>query len=328
MKKILALMLALVMMLSFVACGDNSEEQFGDGGNSDKDTTLTPGDIDDLDDALDALTPEGWDENNYGMYIYDVWDAEFLPDIFPKQVEGTKVSQTNYKDYKHDVLNSNYAVGPIWFDSPENYREYSVSFYASIEQLDKYISNAKAAGFVGDETSSPDDTWREFTLYHSDGWLMYIFFNTNDDDGGDFDGCASVSLTDSLFKRPDSIAGVKLPTAGTPEYDYTAGSCYEVYNYTSDDMETLDVDWNGSFPDNEKYSWYIYFTYYGADVAATKAYKDSLISSGWSVVSERNSEEDEYRSTLRKDDVYMVVNCYNNTHLEIGFADMEENLSY
>ncbi len=321
MKKLSVLLLIMVMMFALAACGGPDDEIEG----------LSSKDLEDLDDAfevLEQLKPEGWDENSYGMYIYDVWDTEFLPDIFPDQVEGTKVSQTNFKDYKHDVLGGNYSVGPIWFDAPENYREYTVSFYATAEQLDSYVAAARADGFTGGETTSVDDEWREFTFYHADGWLMHIFFNTNDDDDGNFDGCASVSLTDSLFERPAALAGVKLPTAGTPEYDYLAGSCYEVYDYGSGSMESVDVDWKAGFPNNEECSWYIFFTYYGADVEDAIAYTDSLKAEGWSVKRTQNDQPDEYRCTLYNGTVYMVVNCYNDTHLEIGFSDMEENLSY
>ena len=74
MKRLLAILLAGLMLFSFAACGNNETDP------------ISQGDLDDLDDALDKLEqllPEGWDENNYGAYIYNVWDSEFLPDCFP-----------------------------------------------------------------------------------------------------------------------------------------------------------------------------------------------------------------------------------------------------
>ncbi len=334
MKKLLALLLALVMCLSLAACGDKPS-----GGNGEKPSNGTSGgdiitqdDLDDLDDALDkleALKPEGWDENNFGMYIYDIWDEDFLPDILPGPVDGVKPSQTNFKDYKHDVLNSNYSVGAVEYESYEDYHEYSVSFYATLDQLDAYIGELRSAGFTGGEFSSSDSEWREFYFSHPDGWFLYIFFNTNDDDGGNFDGCASVSFTDDLHDIPASIAGVKLPAVGAASYDYAAESWYEIYDMASGDMDTLEVDWNGSFPDKEKYSWWIFFNYYGVDAQQVFDYRDSLVSDGWELQSSDDDTSDGYTSsTLYKDEVYMVVKWNSRSVLEVGFSDMIENISY
>ena len=103
MKRFLVIILAGLMLFSFAACGNNETPSGG------KETVpISQGDLDDPDDALDKLEqmlPDGWDENKYGAYIYNVWDSEFLPDCFPAAPDGIKVDQTNFKDYDHDTLN-------------------------------------------------------------------------------------------------------------------------------------------------------------------------------------------------------------------------------
>ena len=98
MKRFLVIILAGLMLFSFAACGNNETPSGG------KETDpISQGDLDDLDDALDKLEqmlPDGWDENKYGAYIYNVWDSEFLPDCFPAAPDGIKVDQTNFKDYE------------------------------------------------------------------------------------------------------------------------------------------------------------------------------------------------------------------------------------
>ena len=146
MKKLLTLLLAVIMICILAACNGNNSNSSDDDPNDD---ILTQEDLDDLEEALDileALTPEGWDENRYGAYIYDVYDSDFLPECFPEQVEGTKAYSTNFKDYTHDTLNGAYDVGYINYESYEDYREYSVSFYATREQLDEYINALHAKG--------------------------------------------------------------------------------------------------------------------------------------------------------------------------------------
>ena len=160
------------MLFSFAACGNNETPSGG------KETDpISQGDLDDLDDALDKLEqmlPDGWDENKYGAYIYNVWDSEFLPDCFPAAPDGIKVDQTNFKDYDHDTLNGDYSVGPLIYDSYEDYREYGVGFYATQEQLDIFLAAVEAKGMTGGQTEDGD--WCIYE-YFGNGWFMEIFAN-------------------------------------------------------------------------------------------------------------------------------------------------------
>ena len=125
MKKLSALLLVLVMLFSLAACGggDDKPPSSDPGKQSESTDQLTQKELDDVEKAfemLEALKPEGWDENNFGAYIYDVWDEAFLPDCLPGPVDGVKVDQTTLKDYSHDVLNGDYSVGPLCY---ENHQE-------------------------------------------------------------------------------------------------------------------------------------------------------------------------------------------------------------
>ncbi len=361
MKKVLGCLLVAVMMLSLAACSPEDAENLlgeiiennggleeivgdvvdnlgitsgeeGSTGSEGSGDILTEEDLEDLENALEqleALKPEGWDENLYGMYIYDVWDEEFLPDVLPGPVEGVLPYDTTFKDYKHDVMNQNYSVGMIEYESYEDYHEYGVNFYATKEQLDQYVESIRNAGFTGGESSHPDSEWREFSFSHKDGWYLYMWFNTNNDNDGKFDGCASVSLTDNLYTRPDSIAGVKLPTVGVIAYDYTKGVSYDTYVYETGEMGYKDVEWSESFPDKNAMSWWIFFDYYGVDLEQVNAYRDQLVNDGW--VLERTSEGSDgsyIKNILKKGDVYMVANWNSRSMLQIGFSDMQENIDY
>ena len=98
MKKLLALLLTLAMVFSLAACGKDTDkttdgDDSGASNNGNGDPIISDEDVEDFEDAMDkleGLMPEGWDENRYGAYIYDVWDQEFLPDCFPAPPRGSK----------------------------------------------------------------------------------------------------------------------------------------------------------------------------------------------------------------------------------------------
>ena len=116
-KKLLAMLLAGMMLLSLTACGggDDKPPSSDPGKQSESTDQLTQKELDDVEKAfemLEALKPEGWDENNFGAYIYDVWDEAFLPDCLPGPVDGVKVDLTP-KEYEllfYLVQNKNIAL--------------------------------------------------------------------------------------------------------------------------------------------------------------------------------------------------------------------------
>lgn len=333
MKKLLALLLALMMGLSLAACGGGDDTPGGSGeGNSSgsiRDDLEDAGDaLDDLDDAMDALeflTPEGWDENNFGAYIYDVWDEEALPDIFPGPVDGVKASQTHLKDYSHDVLNGDYSVGPLSYESYEDYREYSVRFYATEAQLDAWLDTLRGKGFSGGQLSDRESEWWEFYFSNNDGWFVYVFFNTNDNEEGEFDGCATVYATSDVFPLPEAIAGegIPLPQRGMTDYDYTE-------SYAAHDMnfDYVDFDLSSStFSELGEY-YTAWFSYYGTELQDAKDYAQTLVGEGWELQYE--SEDDgSYYAALHRDGIYAVSNYYGyDVLMEVGFSDIIENLQY
>ncbi len=328
MKKLLGLILVFTLLLSLAACGEGSTEQT-EKPTEGNDTILSPEESEDLDQALEdlddaveqleALMPEGWDENDYGAYIYDVWDSEFLPDCFPEAPEGIKVDQTNFKDYTHDTLNGSYAVGPIYYESKEDYREYGVSFYANQEQLDAFTQGVEAKGMKGGLID--DGEWIYYD-YFGNGWFMEIFVREalSEDD---YQYSVSVSATDSLFELPEAIDGIPLPQCGMTETDYNL--YYTIQDFTNG-YEDVDFDLSSDPLPAEYYA--AWFNYYCAENQDAIDYAQQLKELGWEVEWESEGE-DGYRCCLHKDGVYAISNYYSyDCMLEVGFSDMVENLTY
>ena len=323
MKKLLALILALTMLLSLSACGggENPKETTAPVSGGNEDPILSQEDLEDFEDALDqleALMPEGWDENRYGAYIYEVWDSEFLPDCFPEAPEGIRVDQTTFKDYDHDTLNGDYSVGPLCYDSYEDYREYGVGFYATADQLAAFVAAVEAKGMIGGQTEEGE--WCVYE-YFGGGWFMEIFANLMHNDM-EYDYWVSVSATDDLFALPESISGIPLPQVGMVTGDYNH---YTIADFT-DGYEDVDFDLSSdTLPDEYYAAWFNYLCTTNQDAID---YAQQLKALGWEVVWESDGE-DGYRCCLQKDDIYAVSNYYDyDCLLEVGFSDMVENLSY
>ncbi len=315
--------MAAIMMCSLIACELSSD---GDGSKEKEGTDVQSGggQTDDIGSLDEILKPEGWDENNYEMYIYDVWDEEFLPDVLPGPIEGVLPYMTEYKDYKHDVLNQNYSVGQIEYDSYEDYREYSVYFYATEEKLDEYLNTMIAAGFVGSTVTDREDRWWEFHFSHEDGWAAYVLFNTGDDKNGEYDGLASISLTDCLYERPASIAGIPLPQCGVVSFDHEY-YCIQAYDDTGMIEPEFDLE-KDALPADYYAAW---FGYYGTVAQNAQDYASQLQGEGWSVMREENRENGDYYCRLSKDGTYCVVRYYiSDSFIQLGFSNMEELLDY
>lgn len=323
MKKILAILLVLLMALSLAACGGNddtiiSQEEPDDLDMNPDDLDMNPDDLEEALTNLDALMPEGWDENRYGAYIYEIWDSEFLPDCFPTPPEGIKVDQTTFKDFTHDTLNGDYGVGPLNYDSYEDYREYGVGFYATQEQLNDFVVSVETKGMTGGQTE--DGEWCIYE-YFGNGWFMEIFANLMHNDQ-EHDYWVSVSATDCLYELPASISGIPLPQCGFVSYDHAA---YSIQDF-SNGYEDVDFDLSAdTLPDEYYAAWFNYYCTVNQDAID---YAQQLKDLGWEVVWESDGE-DGYRCCLQKDGIYAVSNYYNyDCTLEVGFSDMVENLSY
>ncbi len=332
MKRLVTLLLALMMVLSLASCAKKDEG--GDNSNGttststpDKDGESAAGNesskADDAGDKTETVLPEGWDENRYGMYIYEVWDAEFLPDVMPAAPEGIEVDQTVFKDYKHDTMSGGYGIGPISYENYDDYREYGVSFYCTVEQLDAFFAAAEAKGFVGGNTTNrEEDSWWEEVYYNESGWYMYVTFkpSTYNDE---YDGFASVSLTDSVYKRPTSISGNPLPQKGMPGYDFIN----DCYIYTAE-YDAVDFDIDDTFPTDKDYS--MFLDYYGTTAEYAKTYTAELVAAGWTVTQGDQMQEDGgYYALLEKDGQYAQVDFIEyDGILQIGFASMVEFLQY
>ena len=324
MKKLLVLLLAIMLLLSLTACGENTDIPSGsqDRENGESNNTSSDIDISELDSAINALEqliPDGWDENNYGAYIYNVWDSEFLPDCFPDAPEGVKVDQTTFKDYTHDTLNGSYAVGPLYYDSKEDYREYGVFFYATEEQLDAFTTAVEAKGMVGGLTEDGDWTYYD---YLGNGWFMEIFVREALSEEN-YQYSVSVSATDSLFELPEAIDGIPLPQCGMTECDYN--KYYTIQDF-SNGYDDIDFDLSSDTLPAEYYA--AWFNYQCAANQDAIDYAQQLKDLGWEIEWESDGE-DGYRCCLKKDGIYAISNYYTyDCLLEVGFSDMVENLSY
>lgn len=333
MKKLLALLLALMMVFSLAACKtDSAPTTEGDpalaapGGD-----VLTQEELDDLENALDileSLKSEGWDENDFGAYIYDVYAIEDLPECFPKALpEGTVATQTKIKDYQHDTYGERYEVGRMWYESHEDYKEYNASFYCTWEQLDELIADMEAMGLVGGRYSGiiGEDSWIEYD-FGGNGWYMYIFFNTNDDNDGTHDGHATLCATSDLWDLPESFCGIPLPQVGVVDEDYSAGVYVaDAYDFNTGDTRYLEIPVNGGTLPGEEYSWWIYFEYFGTDADDARAHAGLLQNEGWTLEWDSTDDDGSYNACLLKDGVY--ASCvFDDGYMMVGFSDMSENL--
>ncbi len=320
MKRLFALLLAMIMVLSLAACGKDNEPD-NDAGTGKETKPQQGGQIQPGgNEALPKLPlPDGWDENRYGAYIYNVWDEDFLPDCFPAPPEGIKVDQTTFKDYDHDTMTGAYDVGPLSYESKEEYREYGVGFYATQSQLDAFVAAVEAKGMDGGQTEEGD--WN-FYNYFGNGWFMEIFARTSLIEDG-YNYYVSVSATDSLFDLPQSISGIPLPQCGMVSYDHS--KYYTIQDF-SNGYEDVDFDLSSDTLPREYYA--AWFNYYSATNQDAMDYAQQLKDLGWEVEWESNGE-DGYRCCLQKDGMYAISNYYDyDCVLEVGFSDMVENLSY
>ena len=306
MKRMLAILISVLLVVSFSACGADKE-----GYDKDKPAVTTKG--------QQIKLPKGWGENNYGAYIYDVWDADFLPECFPAPIDGVKVEQTTFKDYDHDTLSSSYAVGPLFYDSYEDYREYGLSFYANSGELEAFIAAVEAKGLQGGLTE--EGTWT-FYNYFGNGWFMEIFVREAFGQD-DYQYIVNVNATDSLFALPKTVSGIPLPQCGVTDYDYN--KYYTIQDF-AEGYEDVEFDLaKDKLPKQYYAAW---FNYYGTVNQDAIDYAQQLKDLGWEVEWESQSE-DGYRCCLKKDGVYAVSNYYAyDCMMEVGFSDMVENLSY
>ena len=325
MKKLLAILLAAMMVFALAACGNNETPSGSEGGTpgTSNNNGLVNDDLEDLEDAMDKLEelmPEGWDENDYGAYIYDVWDSEFLPDCFPEAPEGVEVEQTTFKDYHHDRINQSYGVGPLFYETKEDYREYGVGFFGNLEHLEAFVAAVEAKGMTGGQTEDGD--WIIYN-YYGNGWFMEIFAQIQFYSEREFDYYISVSATDSLFQLPQAVDGIPLPQVGMTDCDYNKS--YYINDF-SDGYEDLIFDLSKDSLPKEFYA--AWFNYYGTENQQAIDYARQMKDLGWEVEWETDGE-DGYRCCLKKDGIYMVVNYYDYECMtEVGFSDMVENLSY
>lgn len=75
MKKLFALLLTLAMLFSLTACSSGEENTPSANGQQTRPASVPQNAdeaLEDLEEMMEFLKPEGWDENKFNAYIYDV----------------------------------------------------------------------------------------------------------------------------------------------------------------------------------------------------------------------------------------------------------------
>jgi len=351
MKKLVTIALAMVLALSLLtACGGNSNSNntpsSGNTSGSSTSTTsasstpsggLTDKEIQDANDAMDQLEAwakaQGWDDNQYGNWIYGVWDSDVLPGCVPKEIEGVKADQTTYKEKRHDTYNGDYHVGSMGFPD-QKYEVWGVSFYCDDDQLDAFIGAIEAGGFFGGQTEVSEyaPTWE----WIGNGYYAHLYVNAQISGEEGYNKLASFYITETRqTPRPSSFQGLKLPDVG--EYlSYTPDGIGFGWDTASDN--SVENFWDpyadkGTLPDQ----WYVWYNFFGVTVDQAKAYAQQLVSQGWTVEYENNDDygwgetpRPAYSCQLIKNGIYAAVsvNDYSVYGIDVRFGTMAESLYY
>ena len=355
MRKIIILALALIMVLSFVACGDTAVDDKNDksdssknekneeSGNKDSDNSDegNNGDLDDIDwdefdDAVsqlnDYLKSLGLSEDEYGFTQYGVWNSDLLPDCVPSEPTGgvLEIDRTEYKDKNHEELLDMFDVGNIYFPD-KNYERHMVMFTCTQAQLDEFVAGMTANGF---EYGKPYEEWGR-TSYEWLGNGYYAFLRASESYDDEDKIFATFNITPTLGNpHPKSFNGIALPDFGlVMSYNEVCG-----YGFNEDDGNWEDVYdfWNvyqdkGDLPDD----WYVSYDYDFVKIDEAKTYVQKLIGSGWILVYDGEKyydyyEKDKYYAQLEKDGIIAAIDTsYEGENvMSVRFGTYAEMLYY
>ena len=322
MKKIFAILLAAMMFLSIVACGNNGTPSGNEGGGNEGGNT----DVGDVDSYEKLKLPEGWDNYSTHASIDDVWDTSVLPEILPEPIEGMTAIETVYKDKVHTKYD--FSVGRLSFEKSEDFRLWEVTFKATQAQFDAYLEAMKGKGFIGalDTRESAGDR-SVYSFSNESGYYVSIQYGTIGDSGEDVRK-GFITITDSLYDKPDSVNGIPLPDFGVASVDYSEKGYIDIWDNSVGDYISEDFDWfTDSFPTDlpEDNSFELSIVYFGGSLDAAKEYTSQLPSLGWELVS-YFSENSEY-ATYKKDGIFLEVFVDDGHEINIWFGDYHETYS-
>ena len=320
MKKLFAILLAAMMMLSLAACGTPSGNEGGGGtggGNA------NAGEV----DSYEKLKlPEGWDNYSTHASIDDVWDTSVLPEILPGPIDGMTAVETVYKDKVHTKYE--FSVGRLGFEKSEDFRVWEVSFTATQAQFDDYLEALDTKGFVGAlDTDESEDDRSVYSFSNKAGYYACVRFGSFNDSEEEVRK-GYITITDSLYDRPVSVSGIPLPEFGVATVDYSEKGYIDVWDNSVDDYVSDDFDWfKDSFPTDlpEGNYFELSISYFGGNLELAKEYTSKIASLGWEMVSDFSEHSD--CSTYKKDGIYLEVFVDDGHEITVWFGDYHETYS-
>ena len=323
MKKLLAILLAAIMMLSLMACGNNEPPSVNEGGEENKGGNTNIADV----DSYEKLKlPEGWDNYSTHATIDDVWDTSVLPEILPGPIDGMIAIETVYKDKVHTKYEL--SVGRLDFEKSEDFRLWEVTFQATQAQFVAYLDALKNNGFVGAlDTRESEGDRSVYSFSNSAGYYISMQYGTIGDSGEDVRK-GFITITDSLYDKPTSVNGIPLPEFGVASGDYSEDGYIDIWDNSVDDYRSEDFDWfKDSFPTDlpEGNYFELSIVYFGGNLECAKKYTSQLPSLGWELVSDF-SENSDY-STYKKDGIFLEVFVDDGHEINIWFGDYHETYS-
>jgi len=343
MKKLLSAALVLTMILSMTACGEKEKnpdneaqatEIAVDGDEQPTDEAAEPTET--SAEPTDAPAPVAeWNEELYGVRIFDVWDGAMLPESVPQEpTDGVKTICIEHKEKQHDTVSGEYYVGRVSFANKE-YERWMIEFDCTEAQFDEFTVGMEANGFQG---SLRGNEWgRDSYEYRGNGY--YVFITVGDSNVVEYPKNVKLEMTnDDNNPRSEEFQGIKLPEVGIESKPNSepVGQGWSESELDSDvtvDSEIfLDSFNNGEeMPEN----WNVDFDYLAVAKEEGQAYVQQLISEGWEIVFEEDkhdeyNDREVYYTLLQRDGIYAAVDVtYNGDNkMSVRFGTDSEHLYY
>ena len=251
--------------------------------------------------------PEGWVWQDCHGYIDNVWDSDTLPENFPKEISGVRVSETRYFGFGCEDRWAGARVGNLSFDSWD-FEQWQLTFDATDDQFAQFEQALADNGFLGEKT---EDKYQGTYVETTDGEIfLYYTIDESDRDGYDWFIYCNMTVLESNY--PLFFEGIELPTWGLFRGEPNDSL---IYAYDEEFNEIYDFEYdfeNGCFIDEAAYIYYD-FNYMGVDRATYDYYIDYLRGmpgEEWNeyVYSEENGS---YVAYFKYNDKYWI-GCYHN----------------
>ena len=348
MKKLLALMLSILMVFTFVSCNkkkdsdksDDNDKGIGSGGGGN--SIVTPGEDYDPDDpeqyiyrSVFANSPykDQWDTSKWGAELDGIWDSSVLPDKIPEKPSTvTEVDRTEYVGKLDNKITSR-PPGKLSVDydyeGGEKPWEYNmVMFTGTMDTFDTLISDFETDFECRDERDDSIGETRfkgEFHAYSTD---LYVFISYQENgsynnETYEFEGDGTIWFTLYAIpvhhQLPRLVEGVPLMQAGYVMWSDNHLLCY---GEGDDDYTELPYDYQaGRATGTVKEYWGVEFEYYGATADDAENYGSQLMSEGFT---RTTNESNPYYKVYTKGDIQVVVQ-YDDQYKYVSVKVQTEN---